>query len=349
MKLSFISILLVSAGLMCVTANALAGDKEDIIKIKSDCDTLPSPDIPGFARDAYTSALYAYGTFSILKANSFSPEELREYDPNLIAIMQEIHKPARYSFIRDDLESKSKDAISNLIDIVGSEKNLDESYFKRALVCFAMNAYSEKGSLENQHVMFAYQQEIAQADYYADPAVKAAEQARTQRVEAADKVVDQRPKEAEQVRAQRAKTVEQSRIQKTLDDTNRTANSKNNSTTIQKIAEPSDPNAQYLLGMRYDMGEGGVHNPQEAMIWFRKSAEQGNGRAQYWLASHYLTGDGVPKDNSQAYVWFSVSAANGYYPATSARDLYGRNLSESQRAAGQKLAKQYLEKYQPRH
>lgn len=344
MKLSFISTLLISAGLMCVSINALADDKEDIIKIKSDCDTLPSPDIPGYARDAYTSALYAYGTFSVFKASNFSAEELREYDPNLIAILQEMYKPARYNFIKDDFESKAQEAISNLINIVGSKNKLDERYFKQALVCFAMNAYSERGSLENQHVMFAYQQEIAQADYYADPVVKAEEQARVQRIEAADKVLDQRAKETEQARLQEAKVAEQIRLQKVQNDTNKRVSS----TTTQKVAEPSDPNAQYLLGMRYDAGEGGVHNPQEAIIWFRKSAEQGNGRAQYWLASHYLTGDGVPKDNTQAYVWFSVSAANGYFPATNARDLYGRNLSESQRMAAQELARQYFEKYQPR-
>ncbi|WP_248799915.1 tetratricopeptide repeat protein [Pseudomonas sp. MWU13-2105] len=337
---------IVLCGLMGFTVGAFAAevDKEMISRIKADCDVLPDPDIPGFAQDAYTAAVYAYATFDVFKENSFSSEELREYDPHLIAILQEMYKPARHDFINKDLESQSQEAISNLVNIVGPKKKLDQQYFLKAANCVAVSAYSEWRSNEHQHMMFAYQQEIAQADYYADPVVKAEEQARVQRIEAADKVLDQRAKKTEQARVQEAKVAEQIRFQKVQSDTNKRVSS----TTTQKVAEPSDPNAQYLLGMRYDAGEGGVHNPQEAMIWFRKSAEQGNGRAQYWLASHYLTGDGVPKDNTQAYVWFSVSAANGYFPATNARDLYGRNLSESQRMAAQELARQYFEKYQPR-
>lgn len=100
--------------------------------------------------------------------------------------------------------------------------------------------------------------------------------------------------------------------------------------------------------MNYETGKDGTHDPQQAMIWFRKSAEQGNARAQYWIASHYLMGDGVPKYIIQAFAWFSASAANGYHPATNSRNLCGEMLSKPQLLAAQSLAKQYCSNYKPR-
>lgn len=314
MKVNLISTFLVSLSLMGSATGTLADDKVDFQKLKSDCETLPPPSLPAHARNAFTSALYEYGAFSVFKANNFSEDELREFDPKLISLVQELHKPTRYGFVKNDLEAKAQEAIANLNEIVGPASERDERYFERSLVCFAINVYSERDSLEHQHVMFVYQQEISQADHYTGPNIEGAQLSRELRAE---------------------KGTSSGREQPLI------------TKSTPKTEESSNPNAQYLLGMKYDTGEGGMHNPQKAMFWYRKSAEQGHGPAQYWLASHYLTGDGVPKDGILAYVWFSVSAANGYYPAVAARDLYGSNLSQSQKNAGVELANQYYKKYRP--
>lgn len=319
-------------GLMCAAVNALADTPPANSKVttamiasfRSECEVLPRPDIPEYATAVYGSAVYKAATYEIFFENNFSPDELREIDPELIALLQKLHKPQYYSFAKNALESELKQDMSEVVGTLGGKP--DTVYFQKATSCASLNAYTKKWSSENVYVKSTFQQTLDQADFEANPAHKAAEKARLEQ----------------------AKATEQIRVQKVQDGTSKRVNSKSGSTTTQKMVEPTDPNGQFLVGMNYEMGKDGTHNPQEAMIWFRKSAEQGNGRAQYWVASHYLTGDGVAKDNMQAYVWFSVSAANGYFPATSARDLYGNNLSESQRAAGQELAKQYFEKYQPR-
>lgn len=320
-------------GLMCVAVNSLAGTPPAnskittamIANVRSECEALPAPDIPEYATAAYGSAVYKAATYEIFLENNFSPDELREFDPELIALLQKLYKPEYYSFAENALKSEMKQDMSEVVGALGGKPDI--VYFQKATSCASLNAYTKKWSSENVYVKYTFQQTLDQADYEANPAHKAAEKARIKQ----------------------AKATEQVSVQKVQDDTSKRVNSKSGSTTTQKMVEPTDPNGQFLVGMNYEMGKDGTHNPQEAMIWFRKSAEQGNGRAQYFLGSHYLMGDGVPVDKVQAYVWFSVSAANGYYPATQARDVYGLNLSESQRTAAQELAKQYFEKYQPKN
>ncbi|MCH7805598.1 MAG: sel1 repeat family protein [Proteobacteria bacterium] len=109
-------------------------------------------------------------------------------------------------------------------------------------------------------------------------------------------------------------------------------------------AENENPEAQYLLGIRYEYGDGVAQDYAEAMRWIRLSAEQGYGDAQYDLAVSYLRdgdnagairwwrqaaeqghawsqfnlggmygfGEGVPQDDAEAAKWYRLSADQGH-------------------------------------
>ena len=61
-------------------------------------------------------------------------------------------------------------------------------------------------------------------------------------------------------------------------------------------AEQGDADAQYILGVMYDNGEGVPQNEQEAMKWWHKAAEQGVAEAQFRIGWAYDFGDGVTED-----------------------------------------------------
>jgi hypothetical protein len=113
------------------------------------------------------------------------------------------------------------------------------------------------------------------------------------------------------------------------------------------LAEQGNINAQYLLGLMYQLGQGinrdhseaiewyrkaAEHghidaqvklghmfynvswrhkNSDEAMIWFSKAAEQGNAEAQYYLANMYQHGQGVTRDLKEAENWYIKAIEHG--------------------------------------
>jgi TPR repeat protein len=50
---------------------------------------------------------------------------------------------------------------------------------------------------------------------------------------------------------------------------------------LRAAAQSGDANAQYWLGIMYDLGQGVPQDYAQALSWFRKSAEQGDADAQY--------------------------------------------------------------------
>src|ERR1700720_660853 len=62
---------------------------------------------------------------------------------------------------------------------------------------------------------------------------------------------------------------------------------------IKAKAEKGDATNQFLLGAKYEMGQGVPTNLVEALKWFRKAAEQDCVEAQVILAFCYENGDGV--------------------------------------------------------
>lgn len=73
-------------------------------------------------------------------------------------------------------------------------------------------------------------------------------------------------------------------------------------------AEAGDPQAQYNLGVMYDIGQGVPQDYTEAAKWYTKAAEQGHADAQLKLGVMYAKGRGVPQDYAEAAKWFTSVA-----------------------------------------
>ena len=77
---------------------------------------------------------------------------------------------------------------------------------------------------------------------------------------------------------------------------------------LQRAAERGEPAAQYVLGLRYESGEGGIKEPVLAVSWYRKAAEQGLADAQQALGYDYYKGVGETRDLASALHWFQLAA-----------------------------------------
>ena len=53
---------------------------------------------------------------------------------------------------------------------------------------------------------------------------------------------------------------------------------------LRPLAEQGDGDAQFNLGIMYDVGLGVRHDYAEALQWYRKAAEQGHAKAQFNLS-----------------------------------------------------------------
>ena len=81
--------------------------------------------------------------------------------------------------------------------------------------------------------------------------------------------------------------------------------------TLKAQAASGDANAQYNLGLSYDLGQGLPQDYAEAAVWYRKAAEQGVAEAQDSLGVMYGQGQGVPQDYTQAALWWRKAAEQG--------------------------------------
>jgi uncharacterized protein len=77
-------------------------------------------------------------------------------------------------------------------------------------------------------------------------------------------------------------------------------------------AEGGDQEAQYILGLLYQSGQGVPQNYAEAMRWFRKAADQGHAESQYSMGRLYHSGWGVAWDDVEAMRWFRKAADQGH-------------------------------------
>ncbi|MDP6351138.1 MAG: tetratricopeptide repeat protein [Alphaproteobacteria bacterium] len=73
----------------------------------------------------------------------------------------------------------------------------------------------------------------------------------------------------------------------------------------------TDPEAQYLLGLGHQTGDGVVKNHALAWRWFQKAARQDHVPAQLALAAMYETGSGMPLDYAAAAEWYRRAAEAG--------------------------------------
>ncbi len=110
---------------------------------------------------------------------------------------------------------------------------------------------------------------------------------------------------------------------------------------IRPLAERGNAQAQMLLGYIYLKGRGVPKDDNQAVAWYRKAADQGDAEAQFNLGFMYFNGRGVSKDGMLAYFWFLLSSTQGYANATKNRDIIERQITPSQRAEAQTLARNW--------
>ena len=111
------------------------------------------------------------------------------------------------------------------------------------------------------------------------------------------------------------------------------------------LAEQGHAEAQYKLGVMYDVGKGVPKNDTEAVSWYRKAAEQGHAWAQYSLAVMYYNGEGIPQDYVQAYAWFDIVASQGDKDAERVRDDLAKSMFPRELDRAKELFRQYWEAY----
>ena len=80
---------------------------------------------------------------------------------------------------------------------------------------------------------------------------------------------------------------------------------------LRPLIEKHDPNAQFLMGMLYDSGNGVPQDQAMAASWYRKAAEQDHLMAQVFLGMLYYSGSGIEKDHKKAAHWLKGPANAG--------------------------------------
>ncbi len=104
--------------------------------------------------------------------------------------------------------------------------------------------------------------------------------------------------------------------------------------------------AFYRLCVLSDIGRGMPQDYQEALRWCRLAADQGHGPAMFIIATYYEKARGVPKDVVQAYQWYNLAAANGHEAGAKWRDRLATNMTPTQIAQAQFLARNWKSKAQ---
>ena len=80
-------------------------------------------------------------------------------------------------------------------------------------------------------------------------------------------------------------------------------------------AKAGNPDAEFLVGTKYELGNQVKKDPAQAAEWYRKAAEKGDVRAQHSLGVLYEYGNGVPTDAGIAVQWYRKAAEKGFAPA----------------------------------
>ena len=111
-----------------------------------------------------------------------------------------------------------------------------------------------------------------------------------------------------------------------------------------KAADQGDADGQSNLGLMYQNGRGVAKDEVEAVKWYRKAADQGYANGQVNLGTMYWVGNGVVKDKLEAYKWFLLSGAQGDELAKMKIPIVEKDLTASQRAEGQRLAREWKPK-----
>lgn len=81
---------------------------------------------------------------------------------------------------------------------------------------------------------------------------------------------------------------------------------------IRQLAEQGNPEAQFSMGLRYDLGDGVERDPELAAQWFAEAASAGVAGACLYLGMKYEFGAGVKQDKAAAINWYEQAAVQGW-------------------------------------
>ena len=98
---------------------------------------------------------------------------------------------------------------------------------------------------------------------------------------------------------------------------------------------------EYKLCEMSERGQGLPQDYQEALHWCGLAADQGHGRAMFILGRLYHTAHGVPHDLVRAHMWYNLATAHGYEDGKKWRDRLDEEMSASEVAEAQKLAREW--------
>ena len=105
-------------------------------------------------------------------------------------------------------------------------------------------------------------------------------------------------------------------------------------------AAQEDDRAQFNIGLKYDNGIGVVRDYAEAVRWYKLAAAQGYASAQINLGYMYGSGLGVVVDYTRAHMWYNLAAVKGESVAVKSRDIVANSMTQQQIAEAQKLARE---------
>jgi TPR repeat protein len=108
---------------------------------------------------------------------------------------------------------------------------------------------------------------------------------------------------------------------------------------LERSAGHGNAAAQYELGLALRDGRGAIQDFPGAMKWINLAAEAGYGRAQFALGVMYRLGTGTPVDEVKAYTWLNLAAAQGVDGAAAVRDAARTKLSPAEIALAQSEAR----------
>ena len=80
---------------------------------------------------------------------------------------------------------------------------------------------------------------------------------------------------------------------------------------LRPLAEQGNSQAQVMLGILYDNGQGVDKDPREAFKWYLKAAEQGMPVVQHDIGVKYFQGSGVEQNYQEAAKWWEQAANAG--------------------------------------
>jgi len=81
---------------------------------------------------------------------------------------------------------------------------------------------------------------------------------------------------------------------------------------LMPFAKKGEAEAEFFIGLIYDMGSIDLMDKKKAVIWYLKAAKKGYPRAQYDMGVMLSKGEGIKKDLKEALKWYQKSAKNGF-------------------------------------